>query len=243
MNVRPKDTLLLPVPMRLCGLLVFVILLVSYVACGNKKKSRFPRPDLKRLLEEDDERISGKFLLYLSVTDTSGRCSPGCQVFEGDSNIHLLNWQAAFKRDTCNRAVSQSRTDHLILRMKRLERLKPERIIFQVGGNNLLQGWEVSKTAVQYRHLVEYYRSIAGEVYCIEVLPVHRSVRETGCGEVRELNREIKKICRETGAEYVPVFRYFYDGRDLADAYRSDPVHLNLKGQIRLAAAVLLSIR
>ena len=66
------------------------------------------------------------------------RMEEGSWIFEGDSNVHLTNVKQWYGDKASNFAFSGSRTEHVIARIPDVCARKPEKVIVQVGGNDML---------------------------------------------------------------------------------------------------------
>lgn len=164
-------------------------------------------------------------------------CVEGCLVFEGDSNVELINFQEYFSEPACNLAYRGSRTCDLLTRKEKVGALRPSSIIVLAGGNDLLTKVPISEIDRNYGKLIRYYRSVCKKVYCISNLPVHPGIFIKN-SVLEELNERLARTCASLGAAYVPVFSHLKINGGLNPDYAMDPVHLNRAGQDVLAGVL-----
>ena len=157
-------------------------------------------------------------------------CVEGCIVFEGDSNMELINFQEYFTESACNCAYRGSTTKKLLERKEKLSRLKPSAIVMLVGGNDLLGRISIEEIDRNYGELIQYYRSICRDVYCISNLPVNPNIIIKN-SVMEQLNARLQQTCAARGAVWVPVFSHLLKQGGLNPDYARDPVHLNRAGQ------------
>src|SRR5271157_2424157 len=86
-------------------------------------------------------RLQEEIRLYETKIEENNRkaCIPGCLLFEGDSNVELIDVQEYFKTAACNYARRGSTTEDLLARVEKVKTTKPAAIILLVGGNDLLR--------------------------------------------------------------------------------------------------------
>ncbi len=161
-------------------------------------------------------------------------CVEGCIVFEGDSNIELINFQVYFTAPACNYAYRGSTTKNLLERKEKIARLKPSAIVMLAGGNDLLGKIPIDQIDRNYGELIRYYRSICGKVYCISNLPVQPGIIIEN-STLEQLNARLRQTCAALGAVYVPAFPHLTKRGGLNPKYAMDPVHLNRTGHDVLA--------
>jgi hypothetical protein len=108
------------------GILSFVcaILLAAGLGCSSRYLTLHER---LRLHDEEIDRSN------------KNGCIAGCVLFEGDSNMELINFQEYFSRPCCNYSRRGSTTEDLLKRMDEINSIKPDTIVMLVGGNDLLQ--------------------------------------------------------------------------------------------------------
>jgi hypothetical protein len=157
-------------------------------------------------------------------------CNAGCIVFEGDSNMELIDFQEYMTAPACNYAHRGSTTADVLARKEQIRKLKPAAIVVLVGGNDVVKTFPEETTARNYEELVGFYRSISGRVYCISNLPVNPKLSIKNSTMVR-LNARLEQTCRKLGATFVNVFPSLYRNGGLNPGYAIDPVHLNRAGQ------------
>jgi hypothetical protein len=157
-------------------------------------------------------------------------CAAGCALFEGDSNIELINVQEYFTEPACNYAYRGSTTKTLLERREKVSLLKPALIVVLVGGNDLIAKLPSADTYRNYDELLGYYKGISKNVYCISNLPVNPAIIIKNSTLV-ELNENLERVCRKRGVTFVNVYPHLLKNGGLNPDYAMDPVHLNKAGQ------------
>ncbi|MBP7737359.1 MAG: hypothetical protein KA369_15370 [Spirochaetes bacterium] len=157
-------------------------------------------------------------------------CAAGCTLFEGDSNIELINVQDYLSEPACNYAYRGSTTRTLLDRREKVSLLKPARIVVLVGGNDLVAKLPSEDTYRNYDELLGYYKGVSKNVYCLSNLPVDPAIIIKNSTLVA-LNEQLERICRKRGVTYVNVYPHLLKNGGLNPDYAMDPVHLNKAGQ------------
>ncbi|HOD16726.1 MAG TPA: GDSL-type esterase/lipase family protein [Spirochaetota bacterium] len=157
-------------------------------------------------------------------------CTAGCVLFEGDSNMELIDFQAFLTIPACNYSHRGSTTADVLARKEKVRKLRPAIIVVLVGGNDVVKSYPEETTARNYEELIGFYKSICERVYCISNLPVNPRLYIKNSTMLR-LNTRLEKTCRKFGATFINVFPSLYRNGGLNPDYASDPVHLNRAGQ------------
>src|SRR5208337_2520149 len=86
-------------------------------------------------------RLQEEIRLYDAKIEENNRkpCIPGCLLFEGDSNVELIDVQEYFKTAACNYARRGSTSEDLVERLDKVNTTKPAAIDLLVCGNDLLR--------------------------------------------------------------------------------------------------------
>jgi hypothetical protein len=195
--------------------LCFIILISVDIGCSTRsyKKSRD--------LELHEKKIE---------ENNKNGCIPGCMLFEGDSNIELIDLQEYFSNPTCNYALRGSTSKNLLARMDKVAQVKPDVIVMLVGGNDLLKSVPIGDIEKNYADLIENYQTLTKKVYCISNLPVHPKFRLTN-SDIVTLNKLLEQVCAKRGATYISLYPFLLKNGGLNPDYARDPVHLNKAGQ------------
>lgn len=157
-------------------------------------------------------------------------CVAGCTLFEGDSNIELINVQEYFTEPACNYAYRGSTTGNLLERREKVSLLKPALIVVLVGGNDLIAKFPSAETYRNYDELLGYYKGVSKNVYCLSNLPVNPDIVIKNSTLI-ELNKQLERICRNRDVTFVNVYPHLLKNGGLNPDYAIDPVHLNKAGQ------------
>jgi len=160
-------------------------------------------------------------------------CISGCLIFEGDSNVELINFQEYFAQPACNYARRGSTSEDLLKRADKVKQTQPSVIVMLVGGNDLLRSVPIEDIEKNYAELIGYYKTISRKVFCISNLPVIQKLHSTN-SEIITLNRILERVCAKQGITFVNIYPHLYKNGGLNPDYARDPVHLNKAGQDKL---------
>ncbi len=192
-----------------------ILLLASLAGCAGRQVSKY------RVFQEHVKKIQ-------EINKKS--CTGGCAVFEGDSNMELINVQEYFPGPACNYAFRGSTTKALLERKEKVSLLKPGTIVVLVGGNDLIGNIPPADTYRNYETLLRYYRTVTNNVFCVSNLPVDPTLFIKNSA-LMELNARLEQICKDSGVTYVDVFPRLLKNGGLNPDYAIDQVHLNKAGQ------------
>ncbi len=182
-------------------------------------------------------RLQEEIRLYDARMEENNRkaCIPGCLLFEGDSNVELIEVQNYFKAPACNYGRRGSTTEDLLKRVSRVKTAMPAAIVMLVGGNDLLRSFPLETIEKNYIEIIGYYKTVTKKIFCVSNLPVSPKLYSTN-NEIIELNRVLQKVCASQGVTFVNVYPRLFENGGLNLDYSRDPVHLNKSGQDRLIA-------
>jgi len=154
-------------------------------------------------------------------------------VFIGDSLTEWFDWQKSFpKHRVQNLGISGETVEELLDRRDRIRTLvkDPDAVFLMTGINNILM--ERYEIEVPYREIVRNYTTWwkGAKIVVQSLLPV--DMPWIGNDLVRDINRRLKDIARESGAEYLDVYASFVNGKGQPKpGYLSDDgVHLAATG-------------
>jgi lysophospholipase L1-like esterase len=154
-------------------------------------------------------------------------------VFIGDSLTEWYDWERRFPEcDVMNLGISGETVEELLKRRDSLRlRIKgPDYVFLMTGINNILQ--ERYDITGPYRELVRNFTTWwnGAQVVVQSLLPVEYSWISNDL--IRDINRRLAGIARETGAEYLDVYSVFVnaEGKPKAGYLSDDGVHLANKG-------------
>ena len=106
-----------------------------------------------------------------------------------------------------------------------------ETCVFEVGTNNLFSD-ETADIVAKYQQLLEESKAKTKRVIVAGILPRKLSVRMEE--KRKEVNRQLKKLCKAVSAEYLDVeFNYAKDGY-----LGKDGLHLNWRGAEKVARLI-----
>jgi lysophospholipase L1-like esterase len=182
-------------------------------------------------------RLQEEIKLYEAKIEENNRtsCIPGCLVFEGDSNVELIDVQEYFKTAACNYARRGSTTEDLLKRVEKVKTTKPAAIILLVGGNDLLRSFPLEIIEKNYNELIGFYKKVTGKIYFVSNLPVNPKLYSTNTA-IAALNKLLRRVCNRQGATFVNIHPRLVKNDGLNPDYARDPVHLNKAGQDELIA-------
>ena len=182
-------------------------------------------------------RLQEEIRLYETKIEENNRkaCIPGCLLFEGDSNVELIDVQEYFKTAACNYARRGSTTEDLLARVEKVKTTKPAAIILLVGGNDLLRSFPPETIEKNYNELIGLYKRVTGKIYFVSNLPVNSKLNSTNT-EITALNMLLRQVCEKQRVTFVNVHPRLVKAGGLDPDYARDPVHLNKTGQDQLMA-------
>jgi hypothetical protein len=183
--------------------------------------------------------LQEKLRLHDEEIEQSNRsgCIAGCVLFEGDSNMELINFQEYFTEPCCNYSRRGCTTEELLKRANEINNIKPDIIVMLVGGNDLLQHIPIGTIDKNYSRILSYFKTITKKIYCISNLPVQPDFYLKN-QEIKNLNSVLKRICGIEGAVYIDVYPELMKNGGLNPVYARDPVHLNKPGQDLLVGVI-----
>ena len=172
-----------------------------------------------------------KYVLFLgdSLTD-------GCDVAHYYPGFHTLN-----------RGIGGDRTYDVLDRMQvSVYDAKPSVVVLLIGGNNVLAGEDLHKTAAEYEEILKGI-----EEHLPETKVVVLSLTSMGgkCAvknpDAALLNYKIKDLAAGYGYSFVDVFTPLFDPEtmEICAEYTSDGAHLTDAGYRALSAAVTPAIK
>jgi len=154
-------------------------------------------------------------------------------VFIGDSLTEWFDWDRRFPAcEVVNLGISGETVEELLDRrdLIREQAGNPDLVFLMTGINNVLQ--ERYAITGPYREIVRNFTTWwkSATVVVQSLLPVDYSWISNDT--IRDLNRQLKDIAHEQGADYLDVFAAFVDkdGRPIAGYLSDDGVHLASKG-------------
>jgi hypothetical protein len=201
---------------------VCAILLAAGLGCSSRYLTLHER---LRLHDEEIDRSN------------KNGCIAGCVLFEGDSNMELINFQEYFSRPCCNYSRRGSTTEDLLKRMDEINSIKPDTIVMLVGGNDLLQHIPIGAIDKNYSRILSYFKTITKKIYCISNLPVRFNFYLKN-QDIRNLNSVLQKACSIEDAVYIDAYSELLKNEGLNPAYARDPVHLNKTGEDLLVGII-----
>ena len=190
----------------------------------------------------------------------------GTWAFEGDSNVQYTNVKTWYGEKAFNTAIAGSRTDHVISRIPQVALRKPERIIIQIGGNDVLQLVPIDTIVSNLKTIIWSYKKITPHIYIVgipyinpelspsTILNKSSNTNINELGLVKELEKKltlptihyvdlvlitnlaILKLCQEMGVPYIDIF---YVLKKDYNKYQKDQVHYNNYGRKAVADQIL----
>ena len=164
-------------------------------------------------------------------------------VMLGDSMTEAGEWVELLPNNKVfNRGIAGDVCENLILRIKDVTKLQPNKIFLMIGINNLL--FDVpSNIAREYEKLVNELtnRCPDATIYIQSVLPINNKVRNLiqENKEIVQLNKFIIKIAERHQIEYIDLHSKFKDDEgNLNINYTADGIHLNGNGYLLWASTL-----
>jgi len=154
-------------------------------------------------------------------------------LFLGHSLIEFFDWQGRFPAHTCaNLGVAGETTEGLLARLERIIEANPgaDLIFVMTGINNIAM--DDPDFSGAYREIIERLSSgyPAAKIFVHAVLPVLVDFIENK--SVLQVNVALENLARDTGVEFIDLYRRFVDERGLPvrEYLLDDGIHLSSKG-------------
>jgi lysophospholipase L1-like esterase len=161
---------------------------------------------------------------------------PGRILFLGDSLMQGLP-VSTITEIGVNYGIGSDDTRGLLHRLTQYDSLQVARaIVISVGINDLKHTDDVASLARYRQILTRLPESVPA--FCVALLPIDEPARKNWAGRtnrrISEYNRQLDKLCTETGAGFVSVAETMRDnsGNLLPELHDGDGLHLNAAGNM-----------
>ncbi|MBA2430823.1 MAG: hypothetical protein H0V56_01760 [Chthoniobacterales bacterium] len=156
-------------------------------------------------------------------------------VLLGDSRVAFAEWSELLERsDTSNRGISGDTTSGVLRRLPASVPTSGVLCVIQVGVNDLILGGSVEQVVANYRRIVDYLRQEKNaRVVITSVIPASEEQPELNRA-VHECNQQLVQLAAASGAQWLDLGPSLSPEGFLRPEFRSDAVHLNGDGYLRL---------
>lgn len=167
----------------------------------------------------------------------------GQTVFFGDSLTEFYDTDAAFPSFTnYNRGISGDTTQGMLQRLdNNVLSIKPSRVIFLGGANDLNRGYTPGQIVANIREILTRIKTSLPdcEVYVESLYPVNpytrpiylNSVADRKNSDILAINEALAPLCEELGCTYINVHDSLTDGDgNLRAELTMDGLHVNAEG-------------
>jgi lysophospholipase L1-like esterase len=185
---------------------------------------------------------------YRSHTSLTSPADHHSIIFLGDSHTQFFQLFRHFHDPRLrNMGVSGDRTDQALQRLLPVLPAHPQKILIEIGVNDLLQGKPVADTMVAITNIITSIRHASPETVIIlqNILPVAKDLPfydqpgTRGLPRVRELNALISQYCQREHITLIDLFSAFAKDGALDARYDSgDGLHLSHTGYRHWAGIV-----
>jgi lysophospholipase L1-like esterase len=161
-------------------------------------------------------------------------------IFLGNSITHYAEWSEIFNNmHIKNRGISGDLVEGVYDRLDPIIKGQPKKIFLLIGINNLARNYSADSVLNGIIKIADKIirESPRTKLYVQSVFPVNNtftnSPRHADKGPlVIELNKGIKKMCKEKGLTYIDVYPLLKckDSENLDTKYTKDGLHLNGNG-------------
>ena len=166
-------------------------------------------------------------------------------IFLGNSLTEWFDLSVFGKKNILNFGIAGDFSAGVLQRLDPVIRLRPSKVFIEIGINDIVQHISVAEIAGNYRSIISQIRegSPATRLFVQSNLPVSFergwiNTPDHVNEQVVLLNRELEKICAETGCTYIDLYSLFEEKGRLPAAYTYDGVHLNAAGYALWKSAV-----
>lgn len=151
-------------------------------------------------------------------------------IFLGDSLTDKGDWVGL----GLNKGIGGDTTEKVLGRIYGITELIPSKVFIMVGVNDILNGREVSETAIIYKKIINTIKqqSPNTKIFIQSVLPVKGTLDDNVNKDIIKLNIELRKIAKTYNAEYIDLHTSFLQDEKLDPKYSLDGVHLNNEGYL-----------
>lgn len=144
----------------------------------------------------------------------------------GDS---ITQWNPLKHDEILNLGIAGNTTEDILLRIKKVEGSRCQRVIFSAGINDILNNFSLKKSCELYGKVVEVLQRNFQEVTLLSVLPIENRRRINV--KVRRLNEHIQEIAVSNNLKYLNIHPLFCDEElNLKKEYSTDGIHLSPMG-------------
>ncbi|WP_040226817.1 GDSL-type esterase/lipase family protein [Bhargavaea cecembensis] len=159
---------------------------------------------------------------------------PVDRAFIGDSLTDHGEFAEYFPGETViNRGIRDDTSAGLLKRIGEVADRAPKKAYIMIGTNDILQGADRKEYEENLRKIVDAFDPAGTQVTLQSILPVNTEIshRKIDNKEVVKYNRIVKKIAKESGAEYLNLDLLITHGEGRMDPkYTVDGIHLKGNG-------------
>ena len=209
-----------------------VVLLGSVYLIGGVKTNFFKRIGTRMGFCETKPQDRGDYWCIQGWTNTLKKLGYDADVvFFGNSITCGGNFQDYFPDvKTCNLGYPGDNMDGMMLRVKQIKAVHPEKV-FVMAGINGLQYQTESVFEEKYQRMVDSIKSAVpeAEIYLQSILPVNHSMKKSMVNngdKIQKANELIAKIASRSNCTYVDLFSLYAKDGEMPKELTRDGVHL-----------------
>lgn len=164
--------------------------------------------------------------------------------FFGDSEISLWPMRSSFGMlPIRNRGLSGCRATESMQRFRDgVLSLHPKTIFLLIGTNDLNHGISLKDIVNSIQDFIDEGEKINSDFVVCSLLPVSPKIAEKGrpVVSILEINRNLKKICKDEGLIYLDFYKSLIDQDGFFDKkYSDDGLHPNNEGYITMSGITI----
>ena len=213
------------------SLVANVVLLAGIYFIGGVKTNFFRRIGIRMGICEMNPKDRGDYWCIQGWTNTLEKLNYDSDVvFFGNSITRGGSFQNYFPNvKTCNLGYPGDNMDGMMLRVKQIKVVKPEKV-FVMAGINGLQMQTIDVFESKYQRMVDSIKSVVPDaaIYLQSILPVNHEMTKGGASaeKIKNANAIIKEIAQRSDCVYVDLWSLFEKNDEMPRELTRDGVHL-----------------
>ncbi|MCT4787453.1 GDSL-type esterase/lipase family protein [Exiguobacterium aestuarii] len=214
------------------NLLLLAFLMIGFYKVGGIAIAKAQISELfgKEIVTSEEKIFKQRQSLFESLD-----IEEGSVVFLGDSLIQYNEWSEMFPEENVyNRGISGDTTYGVLSRIDSIIDAKPQKIVLEIGINDLVSGVDTTQTVNNYSKILTKIKDSNAniDVLALGVLPINSSlfVGNISNNDIQALNIEIEKVVSKKGYNFIDSFASFENNGELSRELSEDGIHLTGEG-------------
>ena len=213
------------------SLVANVVLLAGIYYIGSVKTSFFRRIGNRIEISETNPQDRGDYWCIQGWTNTLEKLNYDADVvFFGNSITRGGSFQNYFSTvNTCNLGYPGDNMDGMMLRVKQIKVVKPEKVFVMAGINGLqMQTNDVFES--KYQRMVDSIKNAVPDavIYLQSILPVNHDMKSglASKDKIQKANEIVAKIAQRSNCVYVDLWALYEKEGEMPQELTLDGVHL-----------------